>query len=223
MWGFGLYSATVAYGSVAVFCERDVETSGSIIRGELLYHLGYCQNQNKRLAAWSCSRVQCFIHGNLIDIEAAVSRLLLPSNSNRPSHCEGQETTNDLSDLLSVCHWIQPSSILCCMMYFLLLNSEYSFACLSTSIRQFVRCDLHLRSAASLLQNRARSLGVRKAIYSNDRSLVVVHCNGLHVRARLYKLLYPTQLFAWSWLNASSTDVIEQAASVSGILLFQKG
>jgi hypothetical protein len=69
------------------FCERDVETSGPIIRGELLYHPGYCQRQNKRLAPWSCSRVQCFVHGDLIDSEA-VSRLLA-SNSNRPSHCEG--------------------------------------------------------------------------------------------------------------------------------------
>jgi hypothetical protein len=50
MVGFELSSATVAYGSVAAFCERDVETSGSIIRGELLYRPGYCQRQNKRLA-----------------------------------------------------------------------------------------------------------------------------------------------------------------------------
>lgn len=48
------------------------------------------------------SAVFCFVRGNLIDSEAAVSRLLLPSNSSRLSHCEGQETTNDLSDLLSL-------------------------------------------------------------------------------------------------------------------------
>lgn len=89
------------------------------------------------------------------------------------------ETTNNLSDLLSVCPWIQPSRIPCCMIYFLLLNSEYCFACLLTSIRQFVvHCDLlHLWSAASLIQNRAGSLGVRIGIYSNGRLLVMVHCN----------------------------------------------
>ena len=64
-----------------------------------------------------------------------------------------------------------------------------------TSIRQFVHCDLHLRSAASLIQNRAGFLGVRIGIYANGRPLVMAHCNGPHFWAVLHKLLYPTQLF----------------------------
>jgi hypothetical protein len=77
-----MHSATLAYGSVAAFCERDVSASGSIIRRELLHNPGYFQRQSKIIDPWSCSRVQCFVHGDVTDSEA-LSRLL-PPNSNGP-------------------------------------------------------------------------------------------------------------------------------------------
>jgi len=157
------------------------------------------QRQNKRLAPWSCSRVQCFVYGDLIDSEA-VSRLL-PSNSNRPSYCEGHGSA--LRDdqwpirFIFVCHRIQPSS----MLYNVLFSFEQwvLFDCLLTIFRQFVHCDLlHFRSTASLIQNRAGSLVVWIGIYSNGLSLVMLHCKGPPpLPDKTTHLLHPKQLFPW--------------------------
>jgi hypothetical protein len=45
----------LAYVLVAAFCERVIEPSGSVVRGELLYRRGDCHHQNKGPALWSCN------------------------------------------------------------------------------------------------------------------------------------------------------------------------